>query len=478
MKRALILFSFVLLSACVGSGGQSLPSPDQLQFPPLHFEFPEVQKQQLSNGIRLYVKEDHELPLVDLSLLVGGGSIDDPVSKVGLSQLFAAAMESGGAGDLSPAALEAELEKMAAVLNVSSSSYSYRIDLSLRQQDLQRGLEILAMLLRQPRFDSQRLELARQQMLEGIRRQNDDPGAIASRLLGEAVFPGHPFGRVPTTATVQAISRADLLTLHQRWFHPGNLWIAVSGDVNQDQLVELLNQNFADWSPEKVVSPQPPPLPASTPARILVAEKDIPQTTILMGEQGISKDNPDMFPLRVANYILGGGGFNSRLMREIRSNRGLAYSVYSYFDIGRRLPELFIASSETKTSSTTEVVGLMRREIAKFISQPVSQAELELAKQSLINSFVFAFTDTHSVVSRRMILDFYDYPEGYLETYQKRIAAVTVADVQRVAAQYLHPGKMKIVLVGDSPAFLDNLQQFELPVEQVDLDAGEQGSGG
>ena len=270
---------------------------------------------------------------------------------------------------------------------------------------------------------------------------------------------------------VEIISREDLLSLQQRYFRPDNIWLAASGDVGRSELLGLLQENFSQWTaaglPELVL----PALPQAPAGRILLADKKIPQTSITMGHLGINKDNPDLFALQVANYILGGGGFNSRMMREVRSNRGLAYSVYSYFQIGRRLPELFIASSETKTESTIEVVNLMRQLMQQMIAEPVTEKELQLAKQSLINSFVFAFTDSHSVISRKVRLDFYTYPKNYLEDYQQKIAAVTVADVQRVAATYLHPDQLQIVLVGDSDVFAAQLGSLGLPTETIELKA-------
>jgi zinc protease len=188
-----------------------------------------------------------------------------------------------------------------------------------------------------------------------------------------------------------------------------------------------------------------------------------------MGHPGISKDNPDVFALQVANYILGGGGFNSRMMREVRSDRGLAYSVYSYFQVGRRLPGLFIVSSETKCQSTVEVVTLLQQLICQIRDEPVSAAELDLAKESLINSFVFAFANSHSVVNRKVRLDYYGYPKDYLETYRQRIADVTIADVQRVARQYLHPDALQIVLVGDGQLYSDEIKKLGFPVETIDL---------
>ncbi|SHI48877.1 zinc protease [Malonomonas rubra DSM 5091] len=468
--RYFLFVLFLLLVACVQPSTKAKQiRPDQLEFPELEFSFPDVEIAQLSNGMRLYFMPDHELPLVEMTLMIEGGSIYDPPEKNGLSAVFATVLGTGGAGELTASELEAELEAMAAKLAVSSSSYDYSVDLSLHLRDLQRGVEILADILRRPRFEQQRLELAKQQLQEAIRRKNDDPGEVASRLLEEAMFPGHPFGITPQVDVVKTFSRGDLQQLQREYLQPQNVWIAVSGAVDREPLVALLEQQFGDWSPGAKIERSAPSLPPAPGGQILLADKDVPQTSIKLGHPGISKDNPDLFALRVANYILGGGGFNSRMMREIRSNRGLAYSVYSYFRVGRRLPELFIAASETKSASTIEVVELMRDLMSQLRDQPVSEAELDLAKQSLINSFVFAFDDIHSVVSRKMRLEYFDYPDGYLETYREKVAAVSVEDVQRVARKYLQPEKLQIVLVGDSRIFINDLEDLNLPIKQIKL---------
>ena len=470
MRYFFYLVAVLLFSGCGHTFLNQQVRPDRLSYPPLEFSFPEVAQQQLDNGIRLYLKEDHELPLVEITLLVEGGSIYDPLDKTGLSQFFAKSLSTGGTKNLSPGQLEAELEAMAAILTVSSSSYGYEIDLSLSQKDLERGITILVDLLQHPRFDVERMELVRSQMLESIHRKNDDPGSIAGRLLAGAVYPEHPFGAYPTAEVVSTFSRNDLRELHQHYFQPQNFWLAVSGDIKQSELVALLKEKLGDWHSSENMIRELPLLPAAPEGRILLADKKIPQTTILMGHPGIDKNNPDVSALRVANYILGGGGFNSRMMREVRSNRGLAYSVYSYFKVGRQLEEMFIAGSETKCESTVEVVALMQQLIQQMRDEPVSIAELDLAKKSLINSFVFAFSDSHSVVSRKVRLNFYNYPDNYLETYQQKIDSVTVADVQRVARQYLHPDNLQIVLVGNSQLYTDSLETLGLPVENIKLE--------
>ncbi len=468
-----ILFTLAVLcflSACVPFFSAQQPRPDSLTFAPLEFNFPQVAKKSLHNGMRLYLKEDHELPLVEITLLVEGGDIYDPLEKTGLSQFFSKALSTGGTESLTPEQLEAELEAMAAILTVTSSAYGFEIDLSLNQKDLHRGVAILGDLLRRPRFDEKRLELIRGQMLEGIKRKNDDPGSIARRLLAGAVYSDHPFGAYPTADVISNISRDDLIDLYQRYFHPQNVWLAISGDVEAEELIPLFNNEFKTWSTRNSMIRQLPLLPDAPDGKVLLAQKEIPQTTILMGHPGINKDNPDAPALKVANYILGGGGFNSRMMREIRSNRGLAYSVYSYFQIGRQLKKMFIASSETKSDSTVEVVSLMLKLIEDMRDKPVSTEELELAKKSLVNSFVFAFSDSHSIVSRKVRLDYYGYAEGYLENYQRDIDSVTIADVQRVARKYLQPEQMQIVLVGNNQLYLDKIKNLGLPVVSIDLD--------
>jgi len=462
--------SVLLCLLFVVSGCSLAPQkrPDQLAFPALEFDFPTVERYQLDNGLQLAVLPDHELPLVEISVLVSGGRLYDPADKAGLSTLLAMTLESGGAGDKTPRQFEETLERLAADFAVEGDTYVTRLRLSVRQEDLQQGLKLLADVLLRPRFDGDRFELARRQMVEGIRRQDDHPSSIAGRILAGSVYGDHPFGRSATRASVEKISRADLVAYHHRFFHPDQVWMAVSGDVETAQLLALLEDVLAPWDSVSSAGYPLPATPQGADTQILLIDKDLPQTTILMGHPGIDKDNPDLFALKVANYILGGGGFNARLMREIRSNRGLAYSVYSHFQVGRRLPELFIVSSETKTESTAEVVNIIRQQIDRLRSERVSEAELTLAKQSLINSFVFAFDKPHAVASRQMRLEFYNYPPDYLESYRDHVAAVDAEDVLRAAQRYLRPDLLQIVLVGRADEIGLQFVDSTVPVGRVE----------
>jgi len=458
----------LLITACQPVGPKPL-RPEQLSYPELDFKVPDVERLELSNGIRLYLQEDHELPLIEVSAMLPAGSITDPEEKTGLADLYATVLRSGGAADRSPAEFDEMLANRAINLSTSAGSYTLNIGLSMKSSDLETGLQALSDVLRHPRFDSERLELARRQAIEGIRRRNDDPSSVAQRALRKALYPKHPFGRIETIGTLSAIGREDLLAFHDRFAHPRGLWLGITGDFKRDQLLADLEQLFGDWNGQPATRTIPE-LTAKPEPSLWVADKPIPQTTILFGELGIEKDNPDLYAVRVMNYILGGGGFNSRLMREIRSNRGLAYSVYSYYQVGRLLPGQFIAGCETKSETTMQVIELMRREMQRMRTEKVRLEELQLARESLINSFVFAFEDSHDVVAQQMRVDFYGYPADYLSSYRAKTAAVTAEDVLRVAKTYLNPERQQLVLVGNTGAFDAPPEALGLPVKEIPED--------
>ncbi len=470
MKRLLTGFCVFFLLLTVTAQDTAAQRPDQLTFPPLELVFPTVALQHTANGMKVYLKEDDELPLIDLTLMVRGGNIHDPLDKTGLSEWFAQSLETSGTASLSPAQLEEELDRRAAQLSVTSSSYHYQIDLSVHQRDLTWAMELLVDLLRRPRFDRERVELARQQLIEGVHRQNDRPAAIASRYLARAINPGHPLGAEPTLKTLDNLMVADLVAVHQRFFQPQQIWWGISGAINKDEILDLFAVYVGDWENRAAGHITLPALPESSPPQITMIDRQLSQTTLLMGHRGISKDNPDLHAVRLTNYLLGGGGFNSRLMREIRSNRGLAYSIYSLFQPGRYLPELFVVGGETRNDGAVEVIHLVRDIMKELIVSGVPHDELESAKSSMINSFIFAFENTHAVVTQKMRLNFYAYPDDYLETYQDRISAITASDVQRVALEYFHPDQMHIVLVGDSDILLPDLQNESMAIELVEVD--------
>jgi zinc protease len=459
----LLLFPLALLSGCTAPSLR----PDQIATPPLHFAVPRIEFVTLANGIRVYFKEDHELPLLRLTAMVPGGAIDDPAEKVGLASLLARSLRTAGTGSRSAAQIDNDLERLAADFSVSADTYALTLDLSLLASDLPRGLELLQEVLRTPAFEPDRLELARKQMLEAIRRQNDHSQAIASRELMKAIYGDHPLGRTPSEKTVQAIRRADLLAAHQAGFSPDKLWIAVSGDFNRAQVIAELEARFADWPAREQAQRLLPPLVAGNAGVVILGQKDLPQSVIMLGQIGVDKNAPDLHAVRVMNFILGGGGFNSRMMKEIREERGLAYSVYSSFQVGRLLPGPFMAQCETKSSTTIEALQLMLSAMATIREEPVRREELQIAKESLNNSFVFSFSDPHDVVTQAMRLDFYDYPDDYLESYRGKVEALQLADIQQAARDHLQPERLFVVLIGNEQSFEAPLTTLGLPLQRL-----------
>lgn len=466
IKKWSSLFLLLLLVGC----SSSLPKkPDQLQYSALKFQLPEADILVLDNGIRLYLKEDKELPLVQVTAMIGAGAVSTPEEKTGFAGLFGSSWRTGGAGERSPEELDEYLDHLAADLSASLGPYTAQLGLSLRSEDLGSGIALLGDLLRRPGFAPERIELARLQAQELLRRQNDSPASISRRLLMKALYPDNSLGYSPTSESLAAVTRQDMVDFHQTYFAPNKLWMAVSGDFDREELLQILAENFDDWKRRDVPDQQLPKIKPVVEGLIQVAAKDLPQTTIVIGDLGLTKDDPDQYAVLVLNYILGGGGFNSRMMREIRSNRGLAYSAYSYFSIGRRLPGPFLAGTETKNATVAPAISLTREIMVDLREKPVTEKELQLAKESQINSFVFGFENSHSVVSRQMTQAFFGYPEDFLARYRDRIAAVTAADVQRVAQKFINLSRQQIVLVGDPKEFSDALLEFGLPVVEVDL---------
>ncbi len=457
----------LLLSACT----PALPQrPVQLSYPPLTFAIPDVERIELANGMRVYLREDSELPLVQVTAMVGSGALAAPRELTGFNDLFAAALRTGGTLATPAAQMEERLDLLAANLSCDMGPYTTQLGLSVRRDDLVEGLAIVGDLLRRPAFAADKLELARSRAIEAVRRRNDDPDGIAERLLMAALYPDHPLGDSPTDASLTAISRDQLEAYHQRHFAPDNLWLAVSGDVRRNELLPLLERLFGDWPRTGVAEILLPPLQPARTGQLQVVAKDVPQSTIMLGDLGLTKDHPDQYAGRVMNFIFGGGGFNSRLMREIRSDRGLAYSVWSQFQVGRRFPGPVMAGTETKNATVVETLTLMRTIMAGLREQPVGDEELRTARESLVNSFVFSFTDPHAVVVQRMQFDFYDYPADYLARYQERIAAVSAEDVQRVARDYLRPDRQQIVVVGTPDETAASLDHFGLSVRRLTAD--------
>jgi predicted Zn-dependent peptidase len=473
MKKIFFIIFVLLVVTPANAAFSASVNPRTMPFPPLRFEIPKTERIVLGNGMIVHLLEDHELPVVSITAYIGTGSVYEPAGKAGLAGLTGTVMRSGGTSGISPEQIDDKLEFMASSVESSIGGDVGNASLSCLRKNLDSTLRIFSQVLMSPAFRPDRVELAKKKAIETLRRENDNPKEVADRELNKAIYRGSPLGRYPTMDGISTISREDLVEFHKKYYHPNNIILSVSGDIGKGEIVEKLNRAFAGWRKEPVSFPAVAAPDDNLKPAVYLVKKDVNQSVIRMGHLGIDKNNPDIYALRVMNFILGGGGFESKLMSEVRTRQGLAYNVGSDFSIGRRFPGTFTAETETKAESTAKTISLMEQIIAGMTKTPVTDKEITLAKDSIINSFIFGFTSSASVANQRAMLEYYGYREGYLENYRDNISKVTKNDVLRVARKYLRPEAMILVVVGDESRFDKPLSVFG-KVDEIKLNGGGQ----
>ena len=447
---------------------------EELTFEPITFKPPVPEKRVLSNGMTLYLLEDHELPLFNINGLIQTGNIYDPADKVGLASICAGVMRTGGTMSREPDMLNEALESMAASVEVGMSREYGTVNLSTLAEDIEKGLEIFADVLRNPAFREEKLELRKQQAVEGIRRRNDNPIQLAWRNFSALLYgTDHPFGWYSEIEGIESITVEDLKAFHAKYYQPDNMMLAITGDFDTETLIPKLEKVFAGWESTEIAFPDVPTVDATLEPSVNYIFKDLPQSVMLIGHFGIKRtpDFPDYFALRVMNDILGEGGFTSRLMREVREKHGLAYMVGSIMQTTYYTnPGEWFAYSQTRTDKTAEAISLIIDVVKGLRDTPVPEAELQRTKDSLINSFVFGFESSSQIAFQQMMLAYRDFAPDFLETFTDNIAKVTAEDVQAVAQKYLHPEVLTIVAVGNKENFDRPLDEFgevsEIEIEQ------------
>jgi zinc protease len=381
--------------------------------------------------------------------------------------MMATVLRNGGTENQSPQEINEALEFMAAQLEFGMNRESGSAMLSVRKEDFPKALTIFSGFLQNPAFHDDQLDLAKKQAIEAIRRSDDDPEEIAYREFRRVLYAENPRGQIPTIPSTQKIQRSDLIAFHKKFYQPNNIFLGISGDFKKDEMIAELEEAFQGWERSILDLPFiPNPIPSGSRATYHVP-KDLPQATILLGHLSIPLDHPDHIPLKVANFILGGGGFNSRLTQEIRSNQGLAYGVGSFYQ-GRVGYGVFGAFCQTKSSTTHKAISLMYEIISGIKKRKPTLEEMDWAKNTLVNQFIFSFTSSASIVSQKMQLEYDGMPEDYLEKYPQRIAAITLEGLDRVVEKYLHPEKSLLVVVGKEEDFDQPLSSFG-PVNRVTL---------
>ncbi len=444
----------------------------QLATTPIELTIPEVGKEvtrvALDNGLVVYLYENHRLPLFNASVLIHCGSIFDSKDKDGLSDLVGTVMRSGGSVKVSGDSLNNLLEYLGGSLETSIGSEQGSANLSVMAKDAGLGLSLLADLLRNPAFPDDKLELAKTDYKNQIKRRNDNPGGVVARYYASTLYGEHPFGRTTEWASVKAITAADLKAYHTKFFVPNNMMIGISGDFDSKVVLAQLKKLFGDWKKSaEPLAAYPPVDPTPHPGVFLVT-KDINQANINIGQLGIKRDNPDRYAIQLMNYILGGGSFTSRLTSRVRSDEGLAYRVNSQYDISSRDLGTFTAVCQTKAATAHKAIGLIMEEIRKIHDQGATETELKEAKDAAINRLVFTFDTPGKIVRNLMSLEYDGWPADFYKSYLDNYRKVTLADINRVAATYLTPDKMSLVVVGKPDTFDKPLDDFG-PVTNIEL---------
>ncbi|HSR09858.1 MAG TPA: pitrilysin family protein [Thermodesulfobacteriota bacterium] len=448
-------------------GNDLLKHPREMSFPNLTFAVPKAEKAVLSNGLSVYLLEDSDLPVIRISALIRTGSMFDPPGMSGVADLTARTIRNGGTIFQTPRAINEALEAMGAQIEFHMDTEHGSAGLFSRTGDFPRVLSIFAELLTDPGFDPSQFDLAKKAAEESIRRQNDTPESIAAREFRRALYRGNPRGEVPTLESIGKIQRGDLIAFYRRYYQPNNMILGVSGDFKKSEMVESLEKAFRNWSRASLEIPSipaPEPLPGRS---VYYAAKDLTQSTIYLGQISVPFDHPDYYPLQVLNYIMGGGGFSSLLTREIRLNRGLAYSVGSYYQ-GHVGYGVLAAYCQTKSESTHEAISLIIGTMEDLKKNPPGEESLAWAKFSLINKFIFSFTSPEQTLQQHMWVEYDRRPEDLLEKYRDRIAAVTPEDIARVAREYLTPENSVLLVVGKEENFDRPLSTFG-EVKKVEL---------
>ncbi len=411
-----------------------------------------AEKTKLSNGLTLIVSERRQLPTIHLQVLIRAGSTSEPPQLRGLANLTAELLLQG-TSRRTAAQISEKIESVGGALTASGEWDHAVVGLTVLKKDLSLGLDLLSDILLHPLFSQEEINRKVGELKARLKRMEEEPRQVAHwaflrRLYGDH----HPyaFPEEGTPQSLTAIRREDILTFYQDFYRPNNASMVIVGHLSLEEARNLLEPLFKDWQPKSIR--RPALAPVSSPSRPGVEKIDRPitQANIVLGHVGIARANPDFYALQVMNYILGGGGFVSRLVDQIRDNLGLTYGIHSYFD-AREHPGPFLISVETKNQNANQMISEILREIKKFLEDGVTPTELSEAQDYLTGSFPLRMDSNAKLVRLLTGIELYGLGLDYPEKYPQLIRQVTQEEVQRVASTYLKPDSFLIVVVGNQP---------------------------
>lgn len=402
----------------------------------------------LNNGMVLLTSEQRALPMVSIELLIEAGSRYEAADQAGLANLTSKLLIYG-TKQRTAVQISDTLDFIGASLEAGSGQDTTSVSMTVLKKDLTTGLELLADVLTQSTFPQAEIDRQKQAIIASIRAAEEEPGIVAAKAFAAALFPDSPYGRPVegSEASVKALQQKSLRDFFARNYRPNRSIIAVVGDVSEQEIAKALNGAFRAWAKGE------PSGQALVPAnvgesKVLRINKDLTQANIVLGHNGVARGNPDYYALQVMNYVLGGGGFSSRVMDSIRNERGLAYSVYTYF-AAEKSHGAFEFIMQTKNETALEAIRIATEEMRRMREQPVAEQELSDAKDYLIGSFPLRFDTNRKVAGFLSQVEYFELGLDYPDRYADLIRKVTREDVQRVAKQYLQPERLITVIVGN-----------------------------
>lgn len=409
----------------------------------------DVKREVLENGLTLLVVERHDLPIVRVVVGVRAGSVVEPEQKAGLANLTAELLTSGTEKRTAPEISE-EAEFVGAALGASGGDDYITVSLSVLKKDVELGFDLLSDVVLNPTFPEEELNKKRERIKGSLKAQEESPGFVASREFRKSVFGTHPYGRLVqgTPESLDAIARQDISGFHHENYVPDNAIMSVVGDITPDEVHGLLQRYFSGWKPGKAQAAVPALPEKEAKRNTITIDRELTQANIIVGHSGISRDNPDYYSVLVMNYILGGGGFESRLMQNIREQKGLAYDVHSFFN-ANKYGGGFQVGVQTKNESANIAIQEILREMERIRTVPVSDTELSDAKSFLTGSFPLRFETGARVAGFLIAVEFYGLGMDYIDRYSSYINGVTREDVLHAAQKYLDPVNYTLVVVAD-----------------------------
>ena len=398
-------------------------------------------------GIEAWLVRDHSVPITAIEFSFRGGAIADPKDKIGLARMVTTLLDEG-AGDLDSQAFQSELERLSVRLSFDAGFETLRGSFKTLNRNRDKAVDLLRLALTAPRFDPEAVERMRQQIIAGLKQESTDPDVVAQRIWRRAVFGEHPYGSPVngTIASVKRITAQDLRNFVADRFARSNLLVGVVGDIAPDVLGPMLDRIFGGLPAEaKAVSV--PDAKLKLAGDTYVVPMQIPQSVVMFGQRGVKRKSPDYYAAYVLNYILGGGGFSSRLYQEVREKRGLAYSVYSYLSPRPRAP-LILGGVATRNDQVAESIDVIRAQWKRMAESGPTAEELADAKTYLNGSFPLSLDSTSSIARLLVVMQFYDLGPDHIDRRPGYINAVTLDDVKRLARTLLDPSALTVVVVG------------------------------